>query len=299
MAQFVRRPVIGLALGGGGARGLAHIGVLKILTASGVPIDTLIGSSMGGLIAALYAAGISPEEMEAEAFRMSKASQMVRLLDLAPPRRGLVKGERLRAYLTKIFGKNPLIEELPVPLSLVAVDLHTGKEVILTCGPLIEAVMATMAVPGIFSPVEINDQCLVDGGVLNNVPADVVRHHGAETVIAVDVNSMPTGDDLADNPDTHPGLTNLLPPLVLDVYRAEMIMVDALTQFRLKKAHPEVLIQPKIPPNIDIFLGFAYAEEIIAAGEEATRKALPKIKQVIRPSLRWPRAISDSGKDRS
>ena len=180
MPQLIRRPMTGLALGGGGARGLAHIGILKTLKSAGVPIDYLVGSSMGGLIAALCAAGIPIEEMEAEALNMSKASQMVRLLDLAPPRRGLVKGERLRAYLTKLFGKDHLMENLPISLALVAVNLQTAKEVILSNGSLIEAVMATMAVPGIFAPVEINKQCLVDGGVLNNVPADVARQQGAE-----------------------------------------------------------------------------------------------------------------------
>lgn len=289
MPKLIRRPLTGLALGGGGARGLAHIGVLKTLKSAGVPIDYLVGSSMGGLIASLCAAGISLEEMEAEALNMSKASQMFKLLDLAPPRRGLVKGERLRAYLTKLFGKDHQIEDLPIPLALVAVNLQTAKEVILSSGSLIEAVMATMAVPGIFTPVEIDNQCLVDGGVLNNVPADVARQQGAEFVVAVDVNSMPPEETAGEVSDSHPRLTNLLPPLFQDVYQAEMIMVAALTQVRLKKAHPEVLIEPQIPAHIDIFLGFVHAEEIVAAGEKAAGEAIPKIQESLRPSLRWPR----------
>ncbi len=134
------RPKIGLALGGGGARGLAHIGVLKVFERSGIPIDFLTGTSMGGIIAGAYAAGISPAELEAEAERMTHVSSMMRLVDLSGPRRGLIEGKHIRAYLCDLLGKDTTIENLSIPLALPAVDLVSGQQVVLRQGLLVEAV---------------------------------------------------------------------------------------------------------------------------------------------------------------
>ena len=164
------RPKVGLVLGGGGARGLAHIGVLKVLEQEKVPIDLLAGTSMGGLIGALYAAGISPADMEKEAMQRGRKRSLARLLDLQPSPAGLVKGGRISEELAMHLGPGLNFRDLPMPLALVAVDLRSGQEVVLQEGRVIEAVRATISLPGFFVPVDLDGHLLVDGGVLNNVP---------------------------------------------------------------------------------------------------------------------------------
>jgi len=179
---------VGLALSGGGARGLAHIGVLKVLEQEGVPIDYLAGASMGGLIAAGYAAGLIPDFLEQEALRMGNIRRLLALADRSLPRRGLFEGQKVRQYLAGHLGDRTF-DDLRLPLALVAVDLNGGREVILRDGPVVDAVRATISLPGVFTPVERDGQLLVDGGLLNNLPADVVRQMGADVVIAVDVST--------------------------------------------------------------------------------------------------------------
>ena len=172
---------LGLALGGGGARGLAHIGVLKALEKANIQIDFLSGSSMGGVIAAAYASGLSPDEIESLALEYSSSRTLWRLADPAVPRQGLFRGERLYAYFEKHL-KRSTFTELRIPLTLVAVDLDSGSEVHLREGSLAKAVRATVSVPGLLAPVQQNGQCLVDGALLNNLPTDVVRTMGADVV---------------------------------------------------------------------------------------------------------------------
>ncbi|MEA3374699.1 MAG: patatin-like phospholipase family protein, partial [Chloroflexota bacterium] len=179
---------VGLALSGGGARGLAHIGVLKVLEQAGVPVDFLAGTSMGGLIAAAYAAGLSPEFMEQEALRMASLRRLLALADPTMLQGGLFEGQKVREYLSDHLG-DCTFDQLRLPLTLVSVDLNSGETVYLNQGRVADAVRATIALPGLFTPVERGGQLLVDGGLLNNLPTDVVRRMGADVVIAVDVAS--------------------------------------------------------------------------------------------------------------
>jgi NTE family protein len=288
MVELYRRPTIGLALGGGGMRGLAHIGVLKVLEKEEIPIDCLVGSSMGGLLAALYAGGISAADLEVEVNKVTRTSRLLRLLDWSPGH-GLLKGERLRRYICAIIGENRRFADLRIPLALTAVDLCTGSEVLLDRGELVGAILATIAVPGVFPPVELKRQHLVDGGVLNNVPADVARHLGAEKVIAVNVNFSPGEEGYqASGEDPRPWVSNLMPGFAQDFYRAELIMVEAMTKVHLRKAHPELILRPEIPPGVTIFSGFSQVEEIIRAGEQAALEAIEKIRDLLKPGLRLP-----------
>jgi len=286
MASLFRRPTVGLALGGGGARGLAHIGVLKVLENEGVIIDYLAGSSMGGLIAGLYAAEIPISEIESEAISLSKVSELIKLLDLTPFRRGLLNGERVRAYLEDILGEDRLMENLRLPLALTAVDLLSRKEVILSHGSLIEAMIATSCVPGLFTPIEKDNCLLIDGSVLNNVPGDVARKLGAEVIIAVDVNYLLEDDQQWKEFTGSSQLSKILPRFALDFYQAEIIMISQLTEFKLKEANPNIILRPKIPADVNIFLGFSHAANTIEIGEECTRQALPKIQKIVQPRLR-------------
>jgi NTE family protein len=181
------RRKIGLALGSGAARGLAHIGVLKVLSANQIPIDFIAGSSIGALIGALYVSGLSIDQMEEVACNVDW-KLTAQLFTPTLPYAGLVEGKRIRHFLGSLIGdKN--FEDAKLPFAVVATDVLTGEEIIIKNGSLIEAVRASISIPGIFTPVVYQNRFLVDGGVVNPVPVDVVRDMGADIVIAVNVMS--------------------------------------------------------------------------------------------------------------
>ena len=280
MTYFYRQPKIGLALSGGGARGLAHIGVLKVLEREGIPVDFLAGTSMGGVIAAAYASGLSVDYIEKEALRMGRLRNLITLLDRSLPRRGLVEGQKVQEYLTTHLG-DKTFEEMKIPLSLVAVDLISGQEVVLNSGSVVDAVRATVSLPGVFAPFRLGDYLLVDGGVLNNLPADVVRHTGADVVIAVDVSTGVNGlSRLLEVEQQGLPLTQL--PLIIETLRRTVgIMEGQIMAYKLQEANPEILIHPALDDSITLFNGFPRAAEIIALGEEAAREAVPRIRQAL------------------
>jgi NTE family protein len=264
---------IGLTLSGGGARGLAHIGVLKVFEAEGILIGAMSGASMGGIVAAAYSAGWSPDELEREARDMASLRELMKLVDIRTPRRGLLAGQHVRDYLARFTPPELSFSELSRPLALKATDLHAGREVDLDHGPVLEAVLATSALPGVFPAVEWEGRKLVDGGVLNNLPVDLVRRLGANITVAVDVApkfSDPDGDDLF-------GAPGHLPSFLQDIYYTVMLMTRAMTRLRLQQETPEVLIQPELPAGVGLFTGFRRAGEIIASGERAALRALPQV----------------------
>lgn len=152
---------VGLALSGGGARGLAHIGVLEALEQAGIRVDCIAGASMGGIIGALYAAGMSPHDLHLAAVSKSRFSELIRLADFSGLRRGLFEGNRIRAMMSQWLGENRTFKDLKIPLALSAVDLQTSKEITITEGDLLQAVMATSAFPGVFPPVQYNGYQLI------------------------------------------------------------------------------------------------------------------------------------------
>jgi NTE family protein len=277
-----RSPRLGLALGGGGARGYAHIGLLRVLEREGIPIDYLAGTSMGGLIAAGYATGMTAAQMESEALAM----RIWRLVDITLSRMGLLEGKRLRQYLVGLFGDKEFAETR-IPLCLVAVDLDTGEELSLNEGSLVDAVRATVSMPGVFCPAAWRGRLLIDGGVVNNVPADVVRTMGAEVVIAVDVGN-PQFAQLVEGAASRrtylPSLARLSPALGAMI-RSVNIMQAEILRYRLAHARPDLVIRPDIGPvNIE---ELERAAEVIPRGEQAGELALPRIRQLLRKRLFW------------
>jgi NTE family protein len=270
-------PSIGLTLSGGGARGLAHIGVLKVLDEEGIPIRYLSGASMGGVIAAAYAAGWKPAALAEESRRMASLRQLVRLIDIRPPRRGLLAGSHVREFLAQFTPPGLTFSDLHLPLGLKATDLNRGSEVNLTDGPVLKAVLATSAFPGVFPAVEWEGRHLIDGGVLNNLPLDLLDDFGARVKIAVDVAAAFDGPPSAGGT----GPLEHLPPLAQDVYQTVMLMAHEMTKIRLQERPPDVLIRPSIPADVGIFTGFLRADEIIEAGEDAARRALPDIRAAL------------------
>ena len=277
-ALFRRRkkPRVGLALSGGGARGLAHIGVLKVFEEQGVPIHALAGTSMGGLIAASYAAGMSTSELEAAALKMANLRELAALVDLRPPRRGLLAGKHVRKYLTSFVDEDLTFDELKYPLAMKAVDLRSGTEHTLLEGNVLDAVMATSAFPGVFPPVELHDCQLIDGGVLNNLPAELPRMLGADVVIAVNVTAALDAGEL----DAQTDGSIFSRGIAKDLMRVALIVSRAMTEINLKEAPPDLLLCPPIPAKAGVFSGFTHAAEIIAAGETCTRENLTTIKKI-------------------
>lgn len=178
---------IALALGGGGARGLAHIGVLKVLCSAGIPVDFVTGASMGAVIGGAFAAGFPVKEMEQIALKVG-IKKMLSWADFIWPRRGLVAGDRVeKNYEDVTFGKN--FDELDIPSAFVATDIDTGEEVRLSSGKVSRALRASTAVPGIFNPVEMDGRMLVDGSIAASVPVTAACAMGSGLVMASDVRS--------------------------------------------------------------------------------------------------------------
>jgi NTE family protein len=272
---------VGLALGGGGVRGLAHIGVLKVLVGENIPIACIAGTSMGGIIGAYYAAGRSPSQLEELAKQTGRFRELTRMLDPNFTFHGLLSGKRIKARLGRDLGEGITFTDLQVPLSLLAVDLNTGREVVLSEGNVLDALRATISVPAIFVPYDLGGYRFVDGGVLNNVPADVVRKMGADMVIAVDVLPDFTPNTPGDPPLVMPLDPHPTPPLYRTLWHVQLMMISDLTSYRLRDARPEVIIRPDLPLDMDLFVGFERASIAIDAGEKAAQAALPQIKAAI------------------
>ena len=174
----------GLALGSGSARGMAHIGVIQVLEAYRIPVDMIAGTSIGSVVGSVYATGASVKQMKEAALSM-KRSKTISLMDPTLPHSGLISGNRTEKILNKIALKDKTFDDLKIPFAAVATDIKTGAKVILNQGSVIKAVRASISIPGIFTPVKYQDYYLVDGGVVDPVPVDVVQMMGADIIIAV------------------------------------------------------------------------------------------------------------------
>ncbi|MEN6290489.1 MAG: patatin-like phospholipase family protein [Methanobacterium sp.] len=268
-----------MALSGGGARGFAHIGVLKVLSVAGYKIDLIAGTSMGAIIGAAYAGGYAPETIEELAIKFSRLKEIIKLLDINPPRKGLLVGNRVKKYLEKIFQEQHLFSDLSIPFGLNAVDLISGREIPFYSGELLPAIMASISIPGIFAPVKLNGYYLVDGGLLNNLPVSIARSMGADIVIAINVETNPLNHnwDVQTNQSANP---ISMPEFFYDFYRAASIIMAHTTQTNLIQTPPTLLIEPPIPADVTIFKGFLQAQQIIEYGEIAAQEMLPEIIRV-------------------
>jgi len=256
-----RAPKVALALGGGGARGFSEIGVLRVLEQEKIPVDMVVGTSVGSLIGALYCD--TGRVLDAEF--LAVGIQQEDLFDykaLSLLSGGFVKGERLERYLDTHL-KHRTIEGLAVPFAAVAVDLKTGQPVAFEKGSVAQAVHASCAIPGVFVPVEFGGTTYVDGGIVDPVPADFARQKGADVVIAVAVPKALPGS-VPDN------------PLEL-VHYSVTLMQSEISRFRAKEA--DVVIYPDVGSLG--FSNFSQKKQLMEAGEEAARRALPAIKAAI------------------
>ena len=253
----VVRPRVALVLGGGAARGFAHIGVIRVLEQEKIPIDMIVGTSVGSLIGSLYAYHPSSFELEWTAFELTKDD----LLDYAllSASMGPIKGDRLEEFMTrKVSGTN--IENLKIPFVAVATDLNRGTRVLLDRGPLPRAIRASCAIPGIFQPVELNGRTLVDGGAVDNLPAAVARERGADIVIAVDISQNVTNYNI----------TNLF-----DV-TLQAVNIMFSTNVARGKREADIVVSPDVG-NVAM-LDFTQKKRLMQAGLEAGRASIPAIR---------------------
>ncbi|GCL61039.1 patatin-like phospholipase family protein [Pseudaquabacterium pictum] len=251
-----RPPRIGLALGGGAARGFAHIGVIQVLEEAGIKVDLVAGTSAGSLVAALYAAGRNGATLARLALAMDESA----ITDWAFPGRGLIRGEALARYVREQTG-GKTIEQLPMPLGIVATDLDNGQGMLFQRGDVGAAVRASSAVPAIFQPVKIGTREYVDGGLVSPVPVRFARQMGAELVIAVDISSPPDG-----NPTSDPF------KLLLQTFA---IMGRSINQLELKDA--DVVLRPQLTGVSSA--DFTARQRAIDAGRAAALAALPALRQ--------------------
>jgi NTE family protein len=252
-----RIPAIGVALGGGFARGIAHIGVLKVLEQEGIPVRAVAGTSVGALIGACYCSGLSVRELE----EVARSVRFTTFARWTVSRYGFASNDRMVAFLTRTL-KCRTFEELRIPLGVTATDFNTGEGVVFHSGSIIDPVRASCAYPGMFLPVEIRDRYLVDGMLSHPVPTRPLQEMGADRVLAIHLK----GTWAKAGPPRH----------LFDVIgQSFAIAQDAMSS--LWKEAADLVIEPDVA-------GFAYddfkrADELIHAGEVAMRKALPEVRK--------------------
>lgn len=257
---LTRPPRLGLALGGGAARGFAHIGVIQELERVGIRPDLLAGTSAGSLVATFYASGMPGKELERLALRMQEAE----IADWSLPilGRGLLRGEALARYVRRtIDGK--LLEDMALPVGVLATDLHTGRGVLFRRGDAALAVRASSAVPGVFAPVKIGGTEYVDGGLTAPVPVRQAREMGAEIVLAVDISATPETNAATGNLD-----------VLLQTFA---IMGQSINRHELATA--DLVVRPVL--NGMGGADFSSRERAIEAGREAMRAALPRLNALL------------------
>lgn len=264
----------GMALGGGGARGYAHIGVMRVLQREGFRPSAIAGTSMGSLVGAFFAAGLEADQVQEIIGQVS----FWKLLDLNPFKDMLSFGELLKVMEQHL---PPTFEELPIPYSVTASDLITGTEVYFRQGNLYEAIRASIAYPGAINPIWVGNRLLSDGGILNQIPVDAVRFMGAERVIAVDVTPL---EVLRDQPQQKSWWDQVfrrgieVNP-IQNVYRAIEIMQIRLAEVKLAVSRPDLVLRPALG-GMGLF-SFQQLEQAIKDGEGATQQHLATIQALL------------------
>ncbi|MDD5170827.1 MAG: patatin-like phospholipase RssA [Syntrophales bacterium] len=301
---------IGLALGSGSARGWSHLGVIRAIREAGIMIDVVSGTSMGAMIAGAFAAGFD-ESLE-NWVRSLTWTDIFSFMDMTWPRAGLFEGDRLTNYLRENM-TDLQIEDLPIPFASVATELNSGKEVWFREGSLMDAIRASMSMPGIMTPIQRNSEWLVDGGLVNPIPVSLCRYLGADVVIAVNLNSDIMGRNFLsrDNKASSKGngkgslsmkfvsllnvkyrsrQTALLgglineqtdrgPSLIQVIAKSVYIMQDRITKQRLASDPPDILISPHLA-HIGL-LEFNRGEESIEEGYRAMKLMIPVLEDLI------------------
>ncbi len=247
---------VALVLGGGSARGLAHIGILKVLDNAKIPVDLIVGNSIGALVGATYALGVSLGKTEQRALQ----TRWWHLTDFVISKIGFLEGKNLQKIIADTIEEKDF-QDLKIPLAIVATDVEKGKRVVLTSGNLTEAIRASCSLPGIFIPRRINGRLLVDGGLIDSVPTRVAQQMGASFIIASDVGFCIRKEKI----------TNIFQM----IFQSIQIVGNELNKLQTKPA--DVTITPQLSSDIDQ-AAFDKASYIIAQGEKAAMTTLPLLR---------------------
>jgi NTE family protein len=255
-----RPPKLGLALGGGAARGFAHVGVIAALEEAGIKVDMVVGTSAGALVGAIYASGKSATQLQDVAMKMEEAE----ITDWTLPflNRGVLRGDALALYVNRQIS-HKLIESLPIPLGIVATDLRSGQGVLFRQGDTGLAVRASSAVPSVFNPVKIGDREYVDGGLVAPVPVRYAKQMGAELIIAVDISASPE--------------SNAADGTVAVLLQTFAIMGKSINEYALQGA--DLVIRPEQSGLRSA--DFTVKRRAIDAGRLAMQKQIPQLKALI------------------
>jgi NTE family protein len=253
-------PRIGLALGGGAARGFAHVGVIQVLEEAGIRPQLVTGTSAGSLVAAIYASGKNGKQLQRVADTMEESSIADWTLPLFT--RGMLRGDALARYVNEQVGSR-LLEDMPLPLGIVATDLNSGQSIVFQKGDTGTAVRASSAVPAVFQPVKIGGRDYVDGGLVSPVPVRAARKMGAELVIAVDISSAPEGNVTGGTID-----------VLLQTFT---IMGSSINSFELKDA--DIVVRPALVGVSSA--DFGARKRSIDAGRQAMLQLLPQLRAAI------------------
>ncbi len=316
MNTTAKKNSIGLALGSGAARGLAHIGALKVLEDAGIEIELVTGTSMGAFIGALYAAGVPVEQME-KAARELDWRRLAGIIDPVLPISGLIDGKKLKEFMAELLPVRSF-EDLRCPLAVTATDIHNGDSIIIKQGDLLEALHASLAFPGIFSPVKFGRRHLVDGGLCNPVPVDIAHSLGAkhvvgictipkvskespETFIHAKQDRMPLNrrlremftakmvekafrhalENIPTSSEPEPDTLWKSPNIFRVFAQSVAIMENEINELRLRQNVHDLIIRPNLEGVT--LLEFHKARAIIAAGETATRANLESLQTLLQP----------------
>ena len=292
LARKILGASVGVALGGGAAFGIAHLGVLKVLEANGIPIDLVAGCSQGSIIGVGYAAGIGVEPMIEMAMSLGKRENSLLAVDLTLTKPGLLAGNRFINIFAPLLGEKNTFEDLSIPCRTVATDIESGERVSIGHGRLTTAFRASASVPMVFAPVRIGKSVLVDGGVADPVPAEVVNEMGADMCIAVNVvPPLKRGIENAVsktvrqlnrfNPLSYIGDSDGMPNMFDVIMNAMQILQYELGNF--KAASADVLINPDLSDFT--WVEYYRSQELIERGVEAAQAAMPSINRAIKEKL--------------
>jgi len=249
---------VAVVLGAGAAKGFAHIGVLKVLEAQKVPVQMIVGTSVGSFVGSLYAYGYDAYALQKMALSLERSD----IAELTIPDRGFLKGERLRDYVNAKV-RNSTIEKLKIPFYAVATNIKTGAEAVFATGNTGMAVQASSAIPGVFQPAAFSGTSYVDGGVVNPLAVDVARRYGADAVIAVDITA---------------GIDQTIPTGTIEtILKSIDIMYNKISQSQVSKA--DVVIRPMV--GLVGAADFARRNEAIMEGERAALAAMPRINEIL------------------
>lgn len=269
LARRLTNSTVGLALSSGGSRGLAHLGVLKVFLEENIPIDMVAGTSAGAWFGAFFAAGWSSERYDQFAEEIKQATKLSNWDFNIPPRTGIVKGRRARdrVIAASLEGRN--FEDLDMPFYAVAADILTGEEVVFDSGPLADAIRASLSVPVLADTWHYQGRYFVDGGIVNPLPASVLRDRGADIVIASSV-IQPLHQSYSGRRDRMPNILqvvfNMYSAMEAEVVKKQLPLIDALIHHQVSAKHT---------------LDFEQVNEVIKVGEETARQMIPAIREVI------------------